>query len=85
MITAKGMIIRTGLDDVRTIGRNTAGVRMIKLKAADKLVAVERLVIEDDQQQDTPTTAEAEEPTIKEKRKVTKRKKKTADGESVSG
>jgi len=76
MITAKGMIVRTGLDDVRAIGRNTAGVRMIKLKAGDKLVAVERLVIEDDKPEATPTAAEIEEPTIEQKRKTTKRKKK---------
>lgn len=43
MITAGGMIIRTGLEEVRTIGRNTAGVRMIRLKSGDKLVATERL------------------------------------------
>jgi len=77
MITAKGMIVRTGLDEVRAIGRNTAGVRMIKLKAGDKLVAVERLVIEDDEPETTQTAAEGEEPTIEEKRKVTKRKKKS--------
>ncbi len=84
MITAKGMIIRTGLDEVRAIGRNTAGVRMIKLKAGDKLVAVERLVIEDDEPETTQTAAEGEQPSIEQKRKVTKRKKKTADGEWVS-
>ncbi len=43
MISANGIIIRTGLEDVRAIGRNTAGVRMIKLKGDDKLVAVESL------------------------------------------
>ena len=77
MITAKGMIIRTGLDDVRTIGRNTAGVRMIKLKAGDKLVAAERLITEDDEPSETPTAGEGEEPTIEEKHKIMKRKKKT--------
>ncbi len=77
MITAKGMIVRTGLDEVRAIGRNTAGVRMIKLKAGDKLVAVERLVIEDDEPETTQTAAEAQEPSLEEKRKVTKRKKKS--------
>jgi DNA gyrase subunit A len=44
MITAKGIIIRTGLEQVRVIGRNTQGVRLITLKAGDKLVAVERIV-----------------------------------------
>jgi DNA gyrase subunit A len=43
MITANGMIIRTGLEDVRSIGRNTQGVRLINLKAGDKLVAAEKI------------------------------------------
>lgn len=46
MITANGLIIRTGLEEIREIGRNTAGVRMIKLNPGDKLVAVERLIAE---------------------------------------
>ena len=48
MITANGMIVRTGLEEVRAIGRNTAGVRMISLKEGDHLVAAERLIVEDD-------------------------------------
>ena len=58
MITANGMIVRTGLDDVRSIGRNTAGVRLISLKAGDLLVAAERLVVEEDEEtsaENTPT------------------------------
>jgi DNA gyrase subunit A len=47
MITANGMIIRTGLDQIRSIGRNTQGVRLIKLKSGDKLVAAEKIVSED--------------------------------------
>jgi DNA gyrase subunit A len=47
MITAHGMIIRTGLDEIRSIGRNTQGVRLIKLKAGDKLVAAEKIVAEE--------------------------------------
>jgi len=47
MITASGMIIRTGLDQIRSIGRNTQGVRLIKLKPGDKLVAVAKIVPED--------------------------------------
>lgn len=43
MITANGMIIRTGLEEVREIGRNTQGVRLIKLKEGDKLVAAEKI------------------------------------------
>ena len=44
MITANGIIIRTGLEQIRSIGRNTQGVRLIKLEAGDKLVAVERII-----------------------------------------
>jgi DNA gyrase subunit A len=47
MITANGMIIRTGLDQIRSIGRNTQGVRLIKLKPGDKLVAAEKIIAED--------------------------------------
>ncbi|MHC4365403.1 MAG: DNA gyrase subunit A [Planctomycetota bacterium] len=54
MITANGMIIRTGLDQVRTIGRATQGVRLIKLKAGDKLVAVEKIVTENAVEQQKP-------------------------------
>jgi len=47
LITAGGMIIRTGLDEIRSIGRNTQGVRLIKLKPEDKLVAAEKIAAED--------------------------------------
>ncbi|MEA3227087.1 MAG: DNA gyrase C-terminal beta-propeller domain-containing protein, partial [Planctomycetota bacterium] len=49
MITANGIIIRTGLDQIRSIGRNTQGVRLIKLKEGDKLVAAEKIVSESDE------------------------------------
>jgi len=48
MITANGMVIRTGLDEIRSIGRNTQGVRLIKLKPGDKLVAVEKIAAEEE-------------------------------------
>jgi len=46
MITAKGMIIRMGLEEIRTIGRNTQGVRLIRLGPDDKLVAAVKIVCE---------------------------------------
>jgi DNA gyrase subunit A len=57
LITANGMIIRTGLDEIRSIGRNTQGVRLIKLKEGDKLVAAEKIAAEDLE----PDEGEAEE------------------------
>jgi len=47
LITAQGMIIRTGLDEIRSIGRNTQGVRLIKLRPGDKLVAAEKIAAEE--------------------------------------
>jgi DNA gyrase subunit A len=47
LITANGMIIRTGLEEIRSIGRNTQGVRLINLKEDDKLVAAEKIAAED--------------------------------------
>jgi len=46
LITAKGIVIRFALRDIRPIGRNTQGVRMIRVDAGDKFVAVARLVPE---------------------------------------
>jgi DNA gyrase subunit A len=46
------MIIRTGLEQVREIGRNTAGVRMIRLDEGDKLIAAERLIAEEEEKTD---------------------------------
>ena len=58
LISSKGLIVRTGLEDVRAIGRNTAGVRLIRLKAGDKLVAVERLITEDETESETDTNTD---------------------------
>ena len=52
LITANGMVIRTGLDEIRSIGRNTQGVRLINLKEGDKLVAAEKIAAEDLENED---------------------------------
>jgi len=61
LITANGIIIRTGLDQIRSIGRNTQGVRLIKLKTGDKLVAAEKIAPEEIDNS-TKTGKAAEEP-----------------------
>ena len=43
MITAKGMMLRTAIANMRVIGRATQGVRLIRLEEGDKLVAVARV------------------------------------------
>jgi DNA gyrase subunit A len=67
MITANGIIIRTGLEEVRSIGRNTQGVRLIKLGAGDKLVAAAKIAAEvegdlaEEAKQEPAEEAEAEQ------------------------
>ncbi len=61
LISAKGIIIRTGLDQLRDIGRNTQGVRLIRLDEGDKLVAVARVIKEngeDSPASETPPSAD---------------------------
>jgi DNA gyrase subunit A len=54
IMTANGIIIRTGLEGIREIGRNTQGVRLIKLEENDKVVAVERVVKEEKEESAEP-------------------------------
>jgi DNA gyrase subunit A len=39
--TQMGMLVRTPVAEISTIGRNTQGVRLVNLKEGDKLVALE--------------------------------------------
>lgn len=48
LITAKGMMIKMEVGDVRVIGRATQGVRLINLEEGDKLVAATTVEPEDD-------------------------------------
>jgi len=77
LITANGMIIRTGLDEIRSIGRNTQGVRLIKLKAGDKLVAAEKIISEgvSSSKAKSDTNRKSESKAKKEKSKKSRKSK----------
>ena len=47
LITHGGMVVRTGLNELRMIGRATQGVRVIALKEDDKLVSIAKVVTDD--------------------------------------
>ena len=47
IITEKGKIIRMHSKDIRSMGRNTQGVRMMKLGSQDKISGITRVVSED--------------------------------------
>ena len=42
-ITASGMLVRIAASDIRTIGRNTKGVRVVNLKEDDRLIAAAKV------------------------------------------
>jgi DNA gyrase subunit A len=46
-ITEKGMIVRSHVDDISVVGRNTQGVRLLRLKTGDRLVAAQIIDPED--------------------------------------
>ena len=44
--TSQGQTVRTGCKDIRLCGRNTQGVKLINLNEGDKLVAIARVISE---------------------------------------
>jgi DNA gyrase subunit A len=46
-ITEGGMIVRSHADDISVVGRNTQGVRLLRLKDGDRLVAAQIIDRED--------------------------------------
>jgi DNA gyrase subunit A len=51
IITEKGMIIRQHAKDLRVMGRNTQGVKLIKLNAGDRISAIARVVPEEENEE----------------------------------
>ncbi len=57
-ITAGGMLVRISANDIRTISRNTKGVRVVKLKDDDRLIAAAKVeAIEDPANAEVSTNA----------------------------
>ncbi len=48
LITSKGMIVRCPIKDIRTTGRSTQGVRLMRLEPGDKVASVAKIVPEDE-------------------------------------
>jgi DNA gyrase subunit A len=60
IITAKGIMIRTDLSAVRTIGRATQGVRLIRVDEGDQVVSVAKIAREESDQDEAPTEPRGE-------------------------
>ena len=50
MVTDKGKLIRTSIEGINVISRNTQGVKLINLSSAEKLIGIARRPEEDDQE-----------------------------------
>lgn len=48
IISAQGMVIRQNVKDIRVMGRNTQGVRVIRLKEGDTIADIARVIPEDE-------------------------------------
>ena len=46
LISSSGTLVRTPVSDVSEQGRNTQGVRLIRLDEGDRLVGLERIIAE---------------------------------------
>jgi DNA gyrase subunit A len=53
IITAEGKILRTKMDNLRDIGRNSQGVRLIDMEDTDRVVAVAKLAESVDSEEDS--------------------------------
>jgi DNA gyrase subunit A len=47
LITAQGMVNRTHVDEIRIVGRNTQGVRIMNLNDGDKIASIAKVARED--------------------------------------
>jgi DNA gyrase subunit A len=49
LISSNGTLVRTGVEDISIMGRNTQGVRLIRVESGQRLVGLARIeAIEDD-------------------------------------
>ena len=61
LITTKGQMVRTRVKEIRAVGRNTMGVKLMDLKGAEKLQAIAPVVSQEgaDVESDTAPTPAA--------------------------
>ncbi len=52
LITSRGMVIRMRVEPIRVLHRNTQGVRLIRLDEGDKVVAVARVAVKEEENQE---------------------------------
>ena len=61
LMTAQGMVNRTHVSEIRVVGRNTQGVRIMNLNEADKIASLAK-VAEEENGSSAPVEASADGP-----------------------
>ena len=46
-VTQQGILIRTSAKDISTIGRNTQGLRLMRMNSGDKVISIAKVIGED--------------------------------------
>src|SRR5207302_4166646 len=59
LITSQGMVNRTHVNEIRVVGRNTQGVRVMGLNESDKIASIAKIAREDDEAAEIPDTPPA--------------------------
>jgi DNA gyrase subunit A len=63
LISSTGTLVRTGVDEVSELGRNTQGVRLIRLSEGERLVGIERIEsLDGDSAEETPGETDSPPP-----------------------
>ncbi len=62
LITTKGQMVRTRIKEIRETGRNTMGVKLMDLKAGEKLQAIAPVVSQDEEEAKTAESEPADKP-----------------------
>ncbi len=61
IINKSGVAIRMGMDEMRVMGRNTQGVRLINLKKNDEIAAIAKVAMDKDVEEDSEENEEGTE------------------------
>src|SRR5262249_28804119 len=65
LITTGGMVNRTHVREIRVVGRNTQGVRVMNLKEGDRIASIAKVAREEDEEPAAETAVAPVEPPAK--------------------
>lgn len=79
LITEKGMIVRSPVKGIRTTGRSTQGIRMMKIASSDHVACVAKIVPEEEEEEKIVATAPKVDVKAGEKQAESKEEPKSKD------